>query len=84
MLNGLTQGIYVTTSNFTKGAKETAQQFSALGYPIELVDAEKFLEHLLITKGKPWDINELDSSPAGDFWRNPRSMTPVSLSVFGY
>jgi restriction system protein len=47
---GHTKGIFITTSNFRSGAKKTANKLAAGGYPIELVDAERFLEALGIAQ----------------------------------
>src|SRR3954451_23885516 len=46
LFNGLTKGIFVTTSSFRKGAKRAASKYSSIGYPIELVDAAGFLDAL--------------------------------------
>ena len=50
MLGGHTKGIFVTTSRFRKGAVATAEGFCELGCPIELMDAERFLEALGIAQ----------------------------------
>src|SRR5205085_12492787 len=36
ILNGLTEGVFVTTSSYRRGALETAKLFGGLGYPIRL------------------------------------------------
>ena len=41
-----TEGIFVTTSSFRSGAKSTAKRFTSKGYPIKLVDGERFLTQL--------------------------------------
>lgn len=50
MLGGHTKGIFVTTSTFRKGAMNTAQKFAEIGYPIELIDAERFFDALGIAQ----------------------------------
>lgn len=52
ILGGHTKGIFVTTSTFRKGATNTAQKFAAIGYPIELIDAERFFDALGIAQIK--------------------------------
>lgn len=52
ILGGHTKGIFVTTSTFRKGAIDTARKFSAIGYPIELIDAERFFDALGIAQIK--------------------------------
>jgi len=49
-LRGLNQGIFVTTSRYRSGAVETARRFRYRGFPIELVDAERFFEMLNIAR----------------------------------
>jgi restriction system protein len=46
LLNGLTRGIFITTSSFQSGANSTAERFRLIGIPIELVDAEGFYDAL--------------------------------------
>lgn len=46
MLNGVTQGAFVTTSSFTKGARTMAREYRKLGRPIELIDAPSFFDRL--------------------------------------
>lgn len=50
VLKGLTRGIFVTTSRFTAGAPAVADLSALRGYPIELIDADKFLEKLEIAQ----------------------------------
>jgi len=50
VLNGLTRGIFVATSSFQKGAIKSADQYGQLGYDIDLIDGERFLEALKITQ----------------------------------
>ncbi len=50
LLNNLTSGVFVTTSEFTRGAKRTADGYAQGGYPIELVDAEGFYDRLRISR----------------------------------
>ena len=46
VLSGQTMGVFVATFGFRKGAREAAAESAARGFPIELVDANRFLEAL--------------------------------------
>ncbi|MET3616151.1 restriction system protein [Rhizobium aquaticum] len=52
VLAGLTRGMFVTTSSFRSGAIKDANRFSALGMPIELLDAPRFFDALKISQTK--------------------------------
>lgn len=63
ILNGLTKGIFVTTSEFQEGVHPLTDISAKKGYPIELIDATKFFEKLKIAQlssyeevieKKPW------------------------------
>lgn len=49
-LAGFAKGSFVTTSTFTAGAEEAANESAARGKPIELVDAKRFFEALGIAQ----------------------------------
>lgn len=57
VLNGHTEGIFVTTSSFRRGAIITAKKYAAIGYPITLMDAKKFLEALGIAQYKSFEFD---------------------------
>ena len=57
VLGGHTEGIFVTTSDFRRGAIKTAKKFSAIGYPITLMDAKGFLEALGIAQYKSFEFD---------------------------
>lgn len=48
LLGGYTRGIFVATSSFQSGAKNTADMAAARGLPIELLDANRFLDAMKI------------------------------------
>ena len=50
VLNGITKGIFVTTSEFQSGVYSIAKQSTERGYPIELIDATSFLQELKIAQ----------------------------------
>ena len=55
---GHTKGIFITTSKFRKGAERTAQQLTAIGYPIEMMDAERFLAALGIAQHNSFHLTQ--------------------------
>jgi restriction system protein len=57
LLNGYTRGVFVTTSDFRRGAKRTADKYAAIGYPIKLVNAEQFLEALGIAQISSFNLD---------------------------
>jgi len=57
-IGGFTKGIFVTTSSFQSGAFKAARMSTARGLPIELIDADKFLDALKITKRKKYSSYE--------------------------
>jgi restriction system protein len=56
--NGHTKGIFITTSEYRKGAREAAREFTSIGYPIELIDAERFLAALGIAQHNSFELDE--------------------------
>ncbi len=52
-----TKGIFVTTSNYRSGAKRTAQDFTSIGIPIELIDAQRFLSMLGIAQTNTFELS---------------------------
>lgn len=50
MFDGITKGIFITTSDFTTGAPRTVKGFRRRGYEIELINGKQFLEQLEIAQ----------------------------------
>lgn len=50
VLNGHTSGIFVTTSDYSRGSVNAADGFSTRGVPIELLDAERLYDALRISR----------------------------------
>jgi restriction system protein len=69
-LQGLTTGIYVTTSDYEKGAKQAAAAAgSRLGIGITLLDAKRFYEALRISaRATLWDAED-SASPYYKCWQ---------------
>jgi hypothetical protein len=58
MLNGLTSGIFVTTSGFQSGGETTTEKYKTRGYEIELLDAGRFYDKLTIAQRNMYDSLE--------------------------
>jgi restriction system protein len=50
MFDGMTKGIFITTSDFTTGAPRTVSTFQRRGFQIELINGEHFLNQLEIAQ----------------------------------
>jgi restriction system protein len=55
VVNGLTKGMFVTTSGFQSGAARTAEMSARHGDPIELYDADRFFDALQIAQRTAFD-----------------------------
>jgi restriction system protein len=64
-IEGLTQGIFVTTSSFQSGADRTVRRASLGGFPvkIELVDAQRFYEALGLAQRSAYETLSDPSAP---------------------
>lgn len=58
IVNNLTKGVFVTTSSFRKGAKRTAGKLTSIGYPIELMDAARFLDALGVANHRDYALDQ--------------------------
>ena len=58
LLGEHTKGVFVTTSNFRRGATRTAERYTAMGRPVELINAEHFFQKLGIAQLKRVDITD--------------------------
>lgn len=57
MLNGITEGVFVTTSSYRKGAVRTAETYGELGRPVRLLDCERFFEALEIAQLQSYELD---------------------------
>jgi len=57
LVGGHTEGVFVTTSTYRRGARKTAQKLSSIGCPIQLVDGERFLNALGIAQKKTFELD---------------------------
>jgi restriction system protein len=58
LLDGKTRGVFVTTSDFRKGARQAAARYASIGYPIKLMNASGFLEALGIAQIKTFVLDD--------------------------
>jgi restriction system protein len=71
-LNGLTQGVFVTTSSYRHGARQTAQRYRTLGMAIELWDAPMFYDRLRIVQRS--NLYDDSTAPYSAFAANPDAL----------
>jgi len=57
MLNGITEGVFVTTSSYRKGAIVTAERYGKQGYPVRLLDCKRFFEALEIAQLRSFSLD---------------------------
>jgi restriction system protein len=65
-IGGFIKGIFVTTSSFQSGVSKAANISAIKGLPIELIDADKFLDALKITKRHGYTSYEDWKEAVGD------------------
>lgn len=80
ILSNFTKGIFVTTSSYRSGAKQTAQDAQELGLSVELWDSEAFYDKLSISRTKPYQSIEDPSNPFYQYWEDT-DLIPVSFST---
>ena len=78
VLNGLTQGIYITTSEFTRGATSTAARLHARGIAIRLWDAVSFYDHLRLTTRTSYTDADDPSAPFATPWQESKGLAEVA------
>ena len=74
LLEGLTQGVYVTTSTYRRGAGRTARKYKKLGLAIELWDANAFYDRPQITQRPIYESYEDDAVPFYQYTVAPDSI----------
>ena len=74
VLNGLTKGIFVTTSSYRKGAKNAINDFQKRGIFIDLWNSEDFFSKLKISQRSIYKNVDNESNPFFKFWKNPKSI----------
>lgn len=58
VLNGMTEGVFVTTSSYRKGAVLTAESYCQRGYHLQLLDCKRFFEALEIAQLRSFSLDE--------------------------
>jgi restriction system protein len=65
-LQGITRGIFVTTSGFTRGADDVVQKSALRGIAVELVDARRFYEAMGIAQRNAYRDRNDPTAPFRD------------------
>jgi restriction system protein len=63
MLKGMTHGIFLTTSEYTKGARDTANAATGKGYRVELINARAFYDALGVAQRKMYKSSMDPAAP---------------------
>jgi restriction system protein len=63
ILHGHTQGVFVTTGTYQRGALRTAQDFGERGVPIALMDAQALFDALRIRRREVYATESLGAAP---------------------
>ncbi len=78
-LNGMTRGIFVTTSDFPSGAKSTAAESDARGIAIELLNADRFYDALKVYRRPLYSSFEEWKSEIGEL-----ELHTIKSGTWGY
>jgi HJR/Mrr/RecB family endonuclease/DNA-directed RNA polymerase subunit RPC12/RpoP len=68
--NNTSKGIFITTSSYTKVAREYANEFSTKAIPMELWDADKLFDRIKITLRDAYAGPNDETAPFFKFWNN--------------
>lgn len=79
ILNNMTKGVFITTSDFRKGAKQTASEFGNFNIKIDLINSEKFYNLLKLSQRNVFDSPEDSEAGFYKFWKDI-SLLPVVFS----
>jgi restriction endonuclease Mrr len=66
LINGMTRGMFVTTSSFQSGAERTSALAGMRGIAVELVDAQRFYDALGIAQRNAYETLADRSAPYAD------------------
>lgn len=77
VLQNITRGIYITTSSFRRGARQTANVFQQKGIYIELLDGKEFYNRLKLSQRHPYSGVEDASAPFFPFWQDPHKIPTI-------
>jgi restriction system protein len=77
VLNGVTQGMFVTTSCYRSGAIQTAEDYILRGLDISLVDADDFYDKLELTRRPIYSSAEDQEAAFYDFWKGHRDIPHI-------
>jgi restriction system protein len=80
ILNGVTKGVFVTTSSYRSGAIKTSSDYITRGLDISLWDADEFYKKLKITHRSFYSNPDDKDAAFFDFWNGEKAI-PIVHSV---
>jgi restriction system protein len=82
LYKGLTQGVFVTTGQFTSGARSTAEGYeNNRGFRIDLLDAPRLFDMLKIGIKPAYNDDSEASDSFREIWGNPRVIAQTLLDT---
>jgi len=70
VLNKMTKGIYVTTSNYRKGAEQTAKDYGEFDMEINLINSDKVYDNLKLSQRKVYSSPDDETAGYYEYWTN--------------
>lgn len=77
LLNGMTKGVFVTTSSFRSGVATTTKVFEGRAISIGLWDAGVFYDRLKLSQRQTYTNVEDPSAPFFAFWKEPSRIPTI-------
>lgn len=81
--DGLTTGIFITTSSFTKGARQIADALRYRRFAITLWDASTFYDKLRLSQRPPYTKADDESAPYYPLWKDPVTIPTLYSATWG-
>jgi restriction system protein len=82
LLEGLTRGVFVTTSDFTINARLAADRFHReRGYRIELVDSSKLFAAIKVKRRDKYTSADDPTAPFSRVWRDPSKYVTTTIDA---
>ena len=91
LLNGIVEGIYVTMSDYTRGAKATARRYRDLALAgqgvstkIKLWNAKQFYDAMKFGSRPSYETTEDPTAPFHQVWKTPEGLSVIATGGMGY
>jgi len=78
--NDLTKGIFITTSDYTKGARGAAAEYWERGFAVELWNADDFYDGLALSRRPEYERADDPDAPYYPLWRDAQ-LVPVVFNA---